>query len=165
MKEKPAAGQKSHRQHGSQKCLDDVQHQVIARSGSGHLMIQESTARYAFFQRFSHQERNLLVPFAVNRPTARRQTHTYLYQEYNLMAPRLWRQSTFHPQAAHCWGLGVETRERGLVGMYCGFSCLGETIIVETSWSHVGERLGKSVLPPSPLVPSRERLRHGTCGI
>jgi hypothetical protein len=59
-----------------------------------------------------------------------------------------------------CAKLGVG----GPGDMCCGFECLGDSLIVEIALRCVGERLGKRALPPSLLVPSRERLRHGKYG-
>ena len=127
----PTAGQMSRRRrHGSQKRVVINRPPTEARSTpSGFLTVllccQTSGnplrfARYIFsvsplstlFQGFLLQERNLPVLACGKPANVRRKTHTHIYQEGNLMAPRLLERVNVPPPGCQLMGSGGPRLEK-----------------------------------------------------
>jgi hypothetical protein len=98
--EKFAAGQTSRRQHGSQKRLGAVRHQVTLSALHGHLRHLHCPL---FFKALSFE--SAIYPCGKSA-NVRPQTHTYTYQEDNSMAPSLLERVNVPPPGCQSMGSG-----------------------------------------------------------
>jgi hypothetical protein len=101
----PAAGQTSRRQHGSQKRLVAASHQVILSASHGYLRHLRVSTICCFSRLCPPKLQSIRAP--CGKPVnIRRQTHTYLYQEGYLMAPRLLERFNVPPPGRQSMGSG-----------------------------------------------------------